>query len=358
MKRLDRYVIQELIVPFLIGTVAVVLMFQVNTYIGLAKTLNLDNVPLTAVFQFILYQTPGYLKMTLPVGMALAASLAMTRFTRESELTAMRANGVPILRVVLPIGVFGLFVAVANYYLVEKVIPISTKKANEIAQQAAILGFGSSTFKSNAFLELSKFSASFGTVQKGPKDTLVIDDVMLIERPEVGSLALTTAKSASYDKGIWTFRDAYYYRLKGEDLTVARPKGDFIVNEKIVIDQIFNAIEPEEQSAQQLAKAIATGHQLRQDTRKQEVAYFTRFSVPVACAVFAVVAPVFAVFFGRSGGFVGVLVSFVMVMLYYNAFIISTEILGKIDRVPPWVAAWLPNMLFSVLGIWALRRLE
>ena len=350
--------IRELIVPFLIGTVAVVLMFQVNTYIWAAKALNLDNVPLTAVFQYILYQTPGYLKMTLPVGMALAASLTMTRLARESELTAMRANGVGILRVITPIAVFGVVVALLNFYLVEKIIPISTRKANQIAQQIAIVGFGASTFKSNAFLELSKFSASFGSVQKGPKETLIISDVMLIERPEPGALALTTAKTASYDQGVWTFKDAYYYRVKGEDLTIARPKGDFIVNEKIVIDQIFNSLVPEEQSAEQLSKAIATGRKLRQDTRKQEVEFHTRFSWPAACAVFALVAPVFAVMFSRSGGFTGVLISIVMVGLYYNAFVISTEILGKIDFVPSWVAAWLPNILFATVGVWAIRRIE
>ena len=60
----------------------------------------------------------------------------------------------------------------------------------------------------------------------------------------------------------------------------------------------------------------------------------------------------------RNGGFVGVFLSIVIVLLYYNAFVISTEILSKIPQVPGWLAAWLPNILFIVAGVIAIRRLE
>lgn len=78
MKTLDRYIIRELIVPFLIGTVAVVLMFQANTLIYMMKTYSVSNVPPLALAQIILYKTPDFLRMTLPVGMALASSLSNT----------------------------------------------------------------------------------------------------------------------------------------------------------------------------------------------------------------------------------------------------------------------------------------
>ncbi|WP_204352309.1 hypothetical protein, partial [Klebsiella variicola] len=48
-----------------------------------------------------------------------------------------------------------------------------------------------------------------------------------------------------------------------------------------------------------------------------------RFSVPAACVVFAIVGPVFAIVFARNGGFVGVFLSIVLVMLYYNAHVLE-----------------------------------
>src|SRR5688572_23022560 len=110
--------IRELMVPFLIGTVAVIMMFQANLYIALAKQLNLDIVLLSAVLQYILYMTPSFMIMTLPVGTALGTSLAMTRLVRESEVVAMRAAGTPVLRILAPLVGFGILVGLANFYVV------------------------------------------------------------------------------------------------------------------------------------------------------------------------------------------------------------------------------------------------
>ena len=66
----------------------------------------------------------------------------------------------------------------------------------------------------------------------------------------------------------------------------------------------------------------------------------------------------FSVAFSRSGGFAGLLVSFLVVMSYYNAYVISLDILGRQPNVPTWVAAWLPNIVFTLLGLAALRRIE
>ena len=68
--------------------------------------------------------------------------------------------------------------------------------------------------------------------------------------------------------------------------------------------------------------------------------------------------PVFAIIFARTGGFAGVLLSFFLVLLYYNAFIVSTEIFGKNGWLDPVIAAWLPNVVFAVIGLFAMRRLE
>lgn len=358
MKKLDRYIVREMVVPFLIGTFVVVLMFQINTYIGLATELNLDSVPFSAVLQFIVYKTPEFLNLTLPAGMSLAAALAITRLARESELTAMRAAGVRILRVVLPIAIFGTFVAVGNFYLVEKVIPRTTREANRIGMQAAILGMGSTTFAANKMISLKRYTASFGSVSRRGDD-LDIRDVLLVERPgPEGQIYLTTAQSATYHNGIWSFHGAYWRWLNGEDLWQAKPMKDFTVNEPIVVDEMFMPPSPQEQSTEQLRQAIRTAKMLKTDYKQLEVEYYVKYSIPAACIVFAIVAPVFAIYFARTGGFVGVLVSFVIVLLYYNAFVISTKILGKIDSIPAWLAAWSPNIVFALLGIAAIRRLE
>ncbi len=357
MKRLDRYLISELIVPFLVGTLAVVLMFQANLLIAQMKYLQLQHVPATAILQVILYKTPFFLNMTLPVGTSLAASLAISRLARETELTAMRSAGVSIRRVVLPIALFGALVGIGNYYLVEKVVPPAEKRAGKTLRELGILS-ASPEFQANAVIYLKRGAASFGSVSRGPDKSIYLSDILLIERPRPGEVSFITAPQGEYRDGMWTFRDPYVFQLKGIDLLAAKPQEDMVINERIVISDLFSAPMPEEQTAAQLRQAIEDGKKLGRNTRMQEVSYHVRYSVPVSCMVFAIVAPVFAIAFARSGGFVGVLLSIVLVFAYYNAFVISTEVLGRTGVLPPWLSAWLPNLIFAALGLLGLRRLE
>ncbi len=146
--------------------------------------------------------------------------------------------------------------------------------------------------------------------------------------------------------------------LQGQDLMSARPGDPISINDPIEIDTLFGNPMPEEKTLDELRTSIENARRAGMSTRVEEVKYHNRFALPAACLIFALVAPVFAVWFSRSGAFVGVLLSMVLVLVYYNAWVISTEILGNNGWTAPWVAAWLPNIIFFVLGLFAIRRLE
>lgn len=357
MKKLDHYVTRELLVPFLIGTLAVVLMFQANLLIFQLKTFSLTAIPVAATLQLILYKTPQFLNMTLPVGMSLAGSLAMSRLVRESELTAFRVAGARILRVVAPIMAFGVLVGLLNYIVAEKVMPPAEARWRQLATQAALLG-AAPDFKSNVVVNLRHYTASFGAVQRVDASTVRLSNILLIERPSATELVLYTAESGEYRDGVWRLRGPFVRRLQGLSLFLAKPGKDIVINEPITVESIFTQPLDEEKSAEQLARQIREGKRAGFDTTATEVKLHARYSVPAACVVFALVAPLCAIWFSRSGGFVGVLLSIVLVFLYYNAYIISTEILGRHAIVAPVVSAWLPNALFLSIGLLALRRLE
>jgi lipopolysaccharide export system permease protein len=347
-----------MVVPFLIGTFLVVLMFQINAYMFMAKTYNLENIPYSAVMQYILFRTPEFMKQTLPVGVSLGASLAITRLARESEVTAMRAAGIRLTRIVLPLALFGILTSIANYFLVENLIPDWTRRANAVLIQSGIMGLSRPTLKSNSIIELNQYTASFGTLEKMDDYRFRIKNIILYEHLGSKKVAVITAETAMYDRGIWTFNDGYYWEFEGENLLIGKPKAGFTVNQKIVVDSLFGAGQIQERSISELRAAIETSRKLGIDPKKEELELHSRFSVPVACFVFAITSPIFALIFARSGGFIGVMVSFVVVLLYFNAFVVSTEILVKTPFVTAPVAAWLPNSLFFILGLIALWRLE
>ncbi|MBC8064205.1 MAG: LptF/LptG family permease [Chlorobia bacterium] len=357
MKKLDVYVLKELAVPFLIGTVSVLLMFQANQFIYLFKSVSMQSVPFSAFAQLVLYKTPYWANMTLPVGMSLASSMAVSRLTRESELTAMRAVGARILRIIWPIAIFGLLVAIGNFYLVEKIMPPAEKKFNKLSVQVGVLG-GIPNFVQNQGVKLKNWYVNFGAIQRGGADNLILTDIVLFERPQPNQTVIMTAKRGTYFGGNWQMTDTFVWILQDQLLVSAKAGDPIKINDPIEIDSLFGNPMSEEKTLDELRASIENSRKSGLNTRVEEVKYHNRFAVPAACLVFAIIGPVFAVWFARSGAFIGVLLSMVVVLVYYNAWVISTEILGNNGLTPPWFAAWLPNIFFIVLGLFAIRRLE
>lgn len=371
MRRLDRYVFKEMFVPFLAGTLIVALLFQANSYIFLAKSYSLENIPLLARVQWLVYTLPSQLKLTLPTGMALAASLSIGRMGRESEITALRAAGVSVRRLMVPVIFFGLVAGGLNYVVVDRLIPQSAKKARELTEKNAILGLSKTDkmFKANAFVQIENYAASFGATTRDPKDeTLHMDDVMLIEHVGGGTSSIVVAPSGVYDAGVWTFRDAHVYRTTAYERNGAPIEAlsadEFVLNQKQDLNAFFAAgslgigENYEEMPTADLRAAIQTARLNKSSPRRFEVELNSRFAALFACAIFAFCSAVFSVAFSRSGGFAGLLVSFMVVMAYYNAYVISLDILGRQENVPTWLAAWLPNFAFGLLGLLGLRRIE
>jgi lipopolysaccharide export system permease protein len=207
-------------------------------------------------------------------------------------------------------------------------------------------------------VNLRTYSANFGSVSRNRDGSLELGEIVLFERPKAGVVVITTAQSGQYRDGVWTLRKVFVSRLESTNLVVAQSEDDMVINERISIESIFASPLDQERTAPELAKTIMERKSAGFDTTSLEIKYHTRFSVPAACVVFALVAPVFAVWFARGGGFMGVLLSIFLVFLYFNGYVISTEILGRNGIVSPWLAAWLPNMAFMVLGALGIRRLE
>jgi len=357
LKLLDRHIYREMVPPFLIGTVFVVLMFQGNILIALYKNLNLSMVPIKGILQFVLFKTPEFLTLTLPIGAGLASSLALSRIVRESELTAMRAAGTPIRRILLPVLVMGLVVSILNWFCAEKVAPISSQRARMIENEMGALAL-QPTFKSNVVLSLDRYVASFGSVQSDGKDRMRLSDVLLIERRGMSENTIILAPEGIYDKGIWTINSPTVWNVQGGTAVSMQSGRPLIIEEKIAVPEFFLSPQPNEQTADDLKRQIDENRALKRDTSRLEVSYQTKFSLPTSCLVFALSGAAMALLFGRRSAFTGTLMAMVCVWAYFNFYIISTEVLGRNGWLTPAMAAWLPNVIFFLISAWIIARAE
>lgn len=356
MRRLDRYILKELFTPMVVGTLIIALLFMANEFIAIFKNFEVSRLPFTAIMQMVFFRMPYWLSLTLPSGTAIGVALAVSRLARESEITAMRAAGVPIRRIFVPIVLVGLVVAVANFLIVEKLIPPAAQKYKQVTNTASYIG-SAPAFKSNVMLQLDRYNARFGTIERLKGGTVVLRDVFIVEQPKAGEIYLYIAPEGTYKDGVWDIPGAYQYWLKGTSL-VAGEATHMRINEVVRVGDLFVQPTPEETTAEELAGAIKRGRANKTDTTVLEVAYHVKFSLPASCLVFALASAAFAVTLMRSGPFVGLIVSMGLVMLFYNVHIVSTEIVGPKGWLPPLLAAWLPDVLYTVVALVLIWRAE
>ncbi|HLO98548.1 MAG TPA: LptF/LptG family permease [Fimbriimonas sp.] len=360
MRKLDRYVWREMLPPFIVAVLIVVVMFQVNFYMALGKNDLTRNVPGQAILKIIFLETPGFLSQTLPISVSLATAIAVSRIARESELTALRGAGCRVMRFLLPVAMFGVAVGAINYLIVDQIAPRASKASYELKTNVNMLA-SVGEFITNVNLRLQNYTANIGSItkEKGDEENLQLRGVVLFERPESNEVNITVADKGTYRRGVWTFNDAVIYRTKmdgkGFDMVMSKT---IRINQKVAIRDISMPGGAAEMGIKELKEKIKELKALGQYTRNYEIEYHVKYSAPAMCIIFALISPIFSIKFAKHGGFMGVLVSMVVVLLYFNAWVISTQMIGKNPNVDPAIAAWLPNVLFLIAGFFGLRRLE
>ncbi|MEI8280840.1 MAG: LptF/LptG family permease [Armatimonadota bacterium] len=360
MKRIDRYIFKEMVPPFFMAVLIVIVMFQANFYMALGKNDLTRNVPIGAVLKILFLETPGFLIQTLPIAVSLAASLALSRIARESELTAFRSAGVRIMRVLLPVAIFGAMIGGIDYYVTDSLAPACAKASMELKTNVNILA-SVGQFITNVQIKLGGYWVNIGSITKenSKDDKLLLKNITLIERPEPDQVNIIMAPDGYYRQGLWLFQNATTFKSRFGTKSMETLNSRYLkINQKITVRDLMMAPEPETLGIQATKLKIEEIKKLGQDPRLLQISYHNKISTPFMCLIFALVSPIFSIKFAKQGGFIGVVISMVVIMLYFNAWVISTQIIGKDPHVNPAVAAWLPNIIFMIAGLLGLRSLE
>lgn len=379
MKLLDRYILREMVVPFLIGQAAIVLMLTGSVLYNNANVLLMNQVRATDVVRMALYFVPFLIHTTMPVAMAVAASLAVSRLGRDSEITVMRAAGGSLRRIFLPIFVAGLVISFGDFLYGEYVVPASVSRfetvIGEMISHSPRLNPQAGQFIVSNDQNYALFIKSM-IPQKG---FVELHGVQIIASPKPvyngeSEPFIVTAQNGSFRDGTWELDDALmiHYSLDGK--TITRGKiGKYKLNTS-VDPQAFKSGFLLQLPMYSLARsATLTFAQLGRSIRRNReqgitdvvaiLDYHFKLSVPFSCLVMALCCPPLALRFARGGGFMGTLLSICLVFVYWNTLLLA-RILGTpgpdggAPLLAPAVAAWSQNVLFVLLGLLVLRKSE
>src|SRR5579872_3127989 len=114
---LDRYMIAELAGPFAFGFSAFMLIFVATNLLALSRLITEERAPLLAVIEYFLWGLPAVIPYVVPMAVLLGVLLAMQRLSGESEITAMKAGGLSLERIAVPLLLVGFVLSVFTFFI-------------------------------------------------------------------------------------------------------------------------------------------------------------------------------------------------------------------------------------------------
>ncbi len=368
MKLLDRYLAREMVVPFLIGQAAVVLMLTGTVLYNNADTFLSYSIPAAGIARIAFYFMPYLVGLTMPVATAIAISLAVSRLCRDSEITVFRAAGISLKRSFRAAFAVGVALSLAAFAFGEYVVPWTTAQYErtmaELSRQVRFL-----VPKEGQVVQSAdrRYTVYVGRMQVSGERTAFYDVTFLVRMPDNPLPTVIHAGRADYNDGRWTLSDAriHAYEDQGDREVfsrAARMKLDFRLPQ-----QMFNMIylqlplysASSAVSFRDLGARVAMQRRAGYVNPQDLLDLHFKLSVPLSCLVFAIVCPPLAMRFARAGGFMGVLLSIILVFVYWNT-LLAAKIIGSRypDALPPLVAGWGQNVIFTSIGIWFLWKNE
>jgi lipopolysaccharide export system permease protein len=357
---LDRYLIAELGGPSLFGLSAFTLIFVATQILAIGRLVSEEHAPLWAAVEYFLWDMPAYLLLVIPMAMLIGTLLAMQRLSSESEITAMKAGGISLSRIVAPLLIVGLVVSLVALAVQELFVPFANDKAAYVKQQAIEHGSPASS-NLQAVTPLPGGGKQVTIAAGLDLETQTLLNVTVIrydakQKPQ----DLIVADRARYVAPTWTFENSKTYDFQPDGTVVTQTAPQMIVDigerPNQIAKQSLQVTDPEQLSRAEIKARLDSGQLAPQQQRSFTATYARKLALPFAAFVFTLIAVPFGLRPVRGGGTgLGFGLAVAIVFVYY---VISTIFLS-VGSAATWLAgpaAWASNLLFTIIGASLLRR--
>jgi lipopolysaccharide export system permease protein len=196
-------------------------------------------------------------------------------------------------------------------------------------------------------------------VNRFDEKNMIMQNIMVYEFTKENFSRTITAKKGKWVTDTWKLENGtiYNYDEKGGityEMTFATM--DIIVKEDL--QKFFkNQRTPQEMNSKELKQQINILQQAGADTKNFEVDLHMKYSVPFSGLIFVLLGVPLGLRVKRGSKATGIIISIVLVFIYYIS-VSTIRSFGRGGIMVPVLAAWLPNIIFAILGIIIIFRAE
>lgn len=360
MRLLDRYVLKSFLLPFLycfLGIAAIWLILDMGDKL---PSLIDAHASLREILRFYRIQLPQIVVFCLPIALLLATLYSLSRLSRSNEIVSMVTAGISITRLLVPILLAGLAATGITLALNYRLAPESEMKRkdyyDELTQDKkkstdlyAVLFRNRADGRTWFFEKLSRLDSDARGIQ-------------ILQQNERGDAVWKVfAKAAHYDAAakLWTM-------VSGEFLELA-PDGKIIRQKDFgkrlfpnLSENPYRIVTMDLQAENLGVPALQEYLVMNRDLPMVQKAPFQthllyRWAMPWMCFIGLLLAGALGIAFSRRGVLKGVLATLTLffAMLFVRSICLS---LGQGGRIPALYAAWLPVVLFALIGVLLLWK--
>jgi lipopolysaccharide export system permease protein len=372
MRLLDRYLLRELLIPlgyclggFLIFWIAFDLISSLNRYQD--SSLNLRDVA-----ELYVVKLPEVLVLILPIALLLALLYTLTNHARHNELTAIRAAGVSLMRICAPYLVVGLVLSPMLFVMSEYLAPNSADREVEILKrhQAGYAGQGRSDEAGGSGFYNTRDDHNWSFAGYNIRTT-VMTKPKVWWKSVTGDRLFLGADWAEWTNGAWNFHNVEEQSGKPGSMAIILETNELAMAE---FSETPEQVKREIKFAKRFVKTSIDSTEVPVaeildylDLHPTDLTAKTkwwlhtqlqgRLAAPWTCLVVVLIAIPFGAASGRRNMFAGVAGSIVICFIYYVLLKLGLA-LGTGGYLPAWLAAWFPNISFSLAAVWLILRVR
>jgi len=356
MKILRSYFLKEFIAPLLMALGVLTFVMLLGNLVKIADLIINKGVDIYSVMKLFLFMIPYLLTYTLPIAALTATLLSLGRFSSDNEIIAIKASGINLFRLIIPLLIVGLMLSLLLVIFNDRVIPFAHFATRKTLMEVGIKN-------PTAALEPGVFINSF---EKYVLFIYQIEDDKLINvriyEPQGGEKPTRTivAKRGEFA----SYPEKNMIKLKLIDGTSDEPDPENPTNfyklnfktyymnlnlnqarEKSVIEK-----KPKDMTIRELTAEIKKLKKEGIDPSPLITEINEKIALALSCFVFILLGSSLAIITRRREKAINFGIAFIIVGVYY-LLLIGSEAMGLQGYIDPKIAMWIPNIILGLLGL-------
>jgi LPS export ABC transporter permease LptG/LPS export ABC transporter permease LptF len=358
---IDRYVLASFLFYFVMLLLTFVAVFHIFEFFQLLSDIIRNGIGLNTILAYHFFLTPRLIYDFTPIGVLAAILVVFAILSKHNEITAFKACGISAHRLTVPILVACLGLSGGLFAFDHFWVPDADRKQDQL--RSVIKGKPPQTYLRPDRKWINTEHNRIYYYEYFDPSSRVMSGVNIYEI-DPGPFRLKRhifSKRARWEPALnkWIFQNGWFADIKGTRTTAFE---DFTTKTFPELDEgpdyfLREVKQSRQMNFRQLQDYIADLQHKGFDTVSLQVQLNKKFSVPMFAFIMAMVSIPFAFLAGNRGAMAGVGVSLALAIAYWSVDKLFEQV-GALGQLPPQMAAWSPDVLFSLAGLYFLVRMR